>query len=139
MLAPRKIKYRKTQKGRMRGMATTGDYVSFGSFGLKALEAGWITSRQIESARIAISRRVRKVGRMWIRIFPDKSITKKPAETRMGKGKGSPEYWVAVVKPGRILFEIEGLNEKEAEETFRLCTYKLPIKTKTVGRREVGG
>ena len=127
MLAPRKIKYRKTQKGRMRGMATTGDYVSFGSFGLKALEAGWITSRQIESARIAISRRVRKVGRMWIRIFPDKSITKKPAETRMGKGKGSPEYWVAVVKPGRILFEIEGLNEKEAEETFRLCAYKLPI------------
>ena len=122
----------------MRGMACTGDYVSFGSFGLKALEAGWITSRQIESARIAISRRVRKFGRMWIRIFPDKSITKKPAETRMGKGKGSPEYWVAVVKPGRILFEIEGLNEKEAEETFRLCSYKLPIKTKTVGRREVG-
>ena len=138
MLAPRKIKHRKTQKGRMRGMACTGDYVSFGSFGLKALEAGWITSRQIESARITISRRVRKVGRMWIRIFPDKSITKKPAETRMGKGKGSPEYWVAVVKPGRILFEIEGLDEKEAEETFRLCTYKLPIKTKTVGRREVG-
>ena len=122
----------------MRGMACTGDYVSFGSFGLKALEAGWITSRQIESARITISRRVRKVGRMWIRIFPDKSITKKPAETRMGKGKGSPEYWVAVVKPGRILFEIEGLDEKEAEETFRLCTYKLPIKTKTVGRREIG-
>ena len=138
MLAPRKIKYRKTQKGRMRGMACTGDYVSFGSFGLKALEAGWITSRQIESARITISRRVRKFGRMWIRIFPDKSITKKPAETRMGKGKGSPEYWVAVVKPGRILFEIEGLDKKEAEETFRLCTYKLPIKTKTVGRREVG-
>ena len=138
MLAHRKIKYRKTQKGRMRGMACTGDYVSFGSFGLKALEPGWITSRQIESARITISRRVRKVGRMWIRIFPDKSITKKPAETRMGKGKGSPEYWVAVVKPGRILFEIEGLDEKEAEETFRLCTYKLPIKTKTVGRREVG-
>ena len=122
----------------MRGMACTGDYVSFGSFGLKALEPGWITSRQIESARVTISRRVRKVGRMWIRIFPDKSITKKPAETRMGKGKGSPEYWVAVVKPGRILFEIEGLDEKEAEETFRLCTYKLPIKTKTVGRREVG-
>ena len=122
----------------MRGMATTGDYVSFGSFGLKALESGWITSRQIESARIAISRRIRQVGRMWIRIFPDKSITKKPAETRMGKGKGSPEYWVAVVKPGRILFEIEGLNAKEAEETFRLCTHKLPIKTKTVGRREVG-
>jgi len=119
-------------------MANSGDYVSFGSYGLKALEAGWITSRQIESARITISRKVRKVGRMWIRIFPDKSITKKPAETRMGKGKGSPEYWVAVVKPGRILFEIEGLDEKAAEETFKLCSYKLPIKTKTVGRRELG-
>ncbi len=138
MLAPRKIKYRKTQKGRRKGMANSGDYVSFGSYGLKALEAGWITSRQIESARITISRKVRKIGRMWIRIFPDKSITKKPAETRMGKGKGSPEYWVAVVKPGRILFEIEGLDEKAAEETFRLCSYKLPIKTKTVGRRELG-
>ena len=137
MLAPRKIKYRKTQKGRRKGMANTGNYVSFGSFGLKAMEAGWITSRQIESARITISRRVRKVGRMWIRIFPDKSITKKPAETRMGKGKGTPEYWVAVVKPGRILFEIEGLNEKEAEETFRLSSYKLPIKTKMIGRREI--
>ena len=138
MLAPRKIKYRKLQKGRMRGMANTGDYVSFGSYGLKALEPGWITSRQIEAARITISRKVRKVGRMWIRIFPDKSITKKPAETRMGKGKGAPEYWVAVVKPGRILFEIEGLDEKEAERAFRLCSHKLPIKTKTVGRREVG-
>jgi large subunit ribosomal protein L16 len=138
LLAPRKIKYRKTQKGRMRGMANSGDYVSFGSYGLKAMEAGWITSRQIEAARITISRKVRKVGRMWIRIFPDKSITKKPAETRMGKGKGSPEYWVAVVKPGRILFEIEGLDEKDAEQTFKLCSYKLPIKTKTVGRREVG-
>ena len=129
MLAPRKIKYRKTQKGRMRGMATTGDYVSFGSFGLKALEAGWITSRQIESARIAISRRVRKFGRMWIRIFPDKSVTKKPAETRMGKGKGSPEYWVAVIKPGRILFEIDGLSIDEAKEAFRACSHKLNIKT----------
>jgi len=122
----------------MRGMANSGDYVCFGSYGLKAMEAGWITSRQIEAARIAISRKVRKVGRLWIRIFPDKSITKKPAETRMGKGKGSPEYWVAVVKPGRILFEIEGLDEKDAEQTFKLCSYKLPIKTKTVGRREVG-
>ena len=138
MLAPRKIKYRKIQKGRRRGMASSGDYVAFGVYGLKAMEAGWITSRQIEAARIAISRKVRKVGRMWIRIFPDKSITKKPAETRMGKGKGSPEYWVAVVKPGRILFEIEGLDEKDAEQTFKLCSYKLPIKTKTVGRREVG-
>ena len=138
MLAPRKIKFRKTQKGRMRGMANTGDYVSFGSYGLKALEPGWITSRQIEAARITISRKIRKVGRMWIRIFPDKSITKKPAETRMGKGKGVPDYWVAVVKPGRILFEIEGLNEKEAAQAFRVCSHKLPIKTKTVGRREVG-
>ena len=137
MLAPRKVKYRKTQKGRMRGMANSGDYVSFGSYGLKAMEAGWITSRQIEAARITISRNVRKVGRMWIRIFPDKPITKKPAETRMGKGKGAPEYWVAVVKPGRILFEIEGLSEKEAHATFRLCSYKLPIKTKTVKRREL--
>ena len=138
MLAPRKIKHRKIQKGRRRGMASTGDYVAFGTYGLKAMEAGWITSRQIESARITISRRVRKVGRMWIRIFPDKPITKKPAETRMGKGKGAPEYWVAVVKPGRILFEIDGLNQEEADEAFRLCSYKLPIKTKAVSRREVG-
>ena len=138
MLAPRKIKYRKIQKGRRRGMASSGDYVAFGVYGLKAMEAGWITSRQIEAARITISRRIRKLGRMWIRIFPDKPITKKPAETRMGKGKGTPEYWVAVVKPGRILFEVDGLDEKEAEETFRLCSYKLPIKTKTVGRREIG-
>ena len=138
MLAPRKIKHRKIQKGRRRGMASTGDYVAFGAYGLKAMEAGWITSRQIEAARITISRRVRKVGRMWIRIFPDKSITKKPAETRMGKGKGAPEYWVAVVKPGRILFEIDGLNQEEADEAFRLCSYKLPIKTKAVNRRDVG-
>ena len=138
MLAPRKVKHRKIQKGRRRGMAASGDYVSFGTYGLKAMEAGWITSRQIEAARITISRRVRKVGRMWIRIFPDKSITKKPAETRMGKGKGAPEYWVAVVKPGRILFELDGLDEKEAQEAFRVCAYKLPIKTRTVGRRELG-
>ena len=138
MLAPRKIKHRKIQKGRRRGMASTGDYVAFGTYGLKAMEAGWITSRQIEAARITISRRVRKVGRMWIRIFPDKSITKKPAETRMGKGKGAPEYWVAVVKPGRILFEIDGLNQEEADKAFRLCSHKLPIKTKAVSRREVG-
>lgn len=138
MLAPRKIKYRKTQKGNRRGMANSGDYVAFGSYGLKAMEPGWITSRQIEAARITISRKVRKVGRMWIRIFPDKSITKKPAETRMGKGKGSPEYWVAVVKPGRILFELEGLDAATAEEAFRLCSHKLPIKTKVVPRRELG-
>jgi large subunit ribosomal protein L16 len=138
MLAPRKIKYRKPQKGKMRGMASTGDYVAFGTFGLKALECGWITSRQIEAARITISRRVRKVGRMWIRIFPHKAITKKPAETRMGKGKGSPEYWVAVIKPGRILFEVEGLDESEAQEAFKLAAHKLPVKAKMVGRRELG-
>ena len=115
MLQPKRTKYRKHFRGKMRGNATTGSSVSFGEIGLKAMEAHWITARQIESARITISRRVRKLGRMWIRIFPDKSITKKPAETRMGKGKGAPEYWVAVVKPGRILFEIDGLDQKEAE------------------------
>ena len=114
MLAPRKIKYRKIQKGRRRGMASSGDYVAFGVYGLKAMEAGWITSRQIEAARITISRRVRKVGRMWIRIFPDKPITKKPAETRMGKGKGAPEYWACRVKPGRIIFEVDGIDEATA-------------------------
>ena len=136
MLAPQKVKYRKPQKGRMRGMAIRGSHVSFGTFGLKALEPGWINSRQIESARIIISRKIRKVGRMWIRIFPHKSITKKPAETRMGKGKGVPEYWVAVVKPGRILFEVDGLSEEDAQEAFRICSHKLPIKTKMVSRRD---
>ena len=115
-------------------MASSGDYVAFGTYGLKAMEAGWITSRQIEAARITISRRVRKVGRMWIRIFPDKSITKKPAETRMGKGKGAPEYWVAVVKPGRILFEVDGVNETLAREALYKATAKLPIKTKFIKR-----
>ena len=138
MLSPRKIKYRKPQKGRMKGMANSGNYVSFGTFGLKALEPGWITSRQIESARIVISRATRKVGRMWIRIFPDKAITQKPAETRMGKGKGSPEYWVAVIKPGRILFELDGVDFETAQETFRKCSNKLPIKTKIVERRKLG-
>ena len=137
MLAPRKIKYRKIQKGRRRGRATSGDYVSFGTYGLKAMEAGWITSRQIEACRISITRIVRKVGKMWIRIFPDKPITKKPAETRMGKGKGAPEYWVAVVKPGRILFEVEGVDQEGAEEAFHNASHKLPIKTKIVSRREV--
>ena len=138
MLSPRKIKYRKPQKGRMKGMANSGNYVSFGTFGLKALEPGWITSRQIESARIVISRATRKVGRLWIRIFPDKAITQKPAETRMGKGKGSPEYWVAVIKPGRILFELDGVDFETAQETFRKCSNKLPIKTKIVERRKLG-
>ena len=137
MLAPRKIKYRKPQKGRMTGLAKGGDYVAFGTHGLKAIEPGWITSRQIEAVRITISRRVRKTGKMWIRIFPHKSITKKPAETRMGKGKGSPEYWVAVVKPGRILYEIDGVPEEIAQEAFRLCSHKLSLKTKMVSRREL--
>ena len=136
MLAPKKVKYRKPQKGRMKGMSMSGDYVSFGTYGLKAVEAGWITSRQIEAARITISRRVRKIGKLWIRIFPHKSITKKPAETRMGKGKGAPEYWVAVIKPGRILFEIDGVDEELANEAFTQCGYKLPLKTKMVARRE---
>ncbi len=136
MLAPRKVKFRKPHRGNRRGMASRGDAVAFGTYGLKALENGWITSRQIESGRVAIARKVRNFGRMWIRIFPDKAVTQKPAETRMGKGKGSPEYWVCVVKPGRILFEIEGVNEELAAEAFRLCSHKLPIKTKMVARRE---
>jgi len=137
MLAPKKVKYRKPQKGRMKGMAVRGSHVAFGTFGLKALEPGWITSRQIEAARIVLSRSIKKVGKVWIRIFPHKAITKKPAETRMGKGKGSPEYWVAVVKPGRILFEIDGLNFEEAQEAFRKCANKLPLKAKMVPRREL--
>ncbi len=135
MLAPRKVKFRKPHRGNRRGMASRGDAVAFGTYGLKALENGWITSRQIESGRVAIARKVRKFGRMWIRIFPDKAITQKPAETRMGKGKGAPEYWVCVVKPGRILFEIEGVSAELAAEAFRLCSHKLPIKTKMVTRR----
>ena len=137
MLAPKKVKRRKVQKGRMKGMSNRSNFVAYGSYGLKALEPGWITSRQIEATRISISRRVRKLGKMWIRIFPDKPITKKPAETRMGKGKGSPEYWVSVVKPGRILFEVDGLDLEQAKETFRACSHKLPIKTKLVARREL--
>ncbi len=137
MLAPKKVKYRKTQKGRMKGMSVRGSHVAFGTHGIKALECGWITSRQIEAARIVLSRSIKKVGKVWIRIFPDKSITKKPAETRMGKGKGSPEYWVAVVKPGRVLFEIDGLDFSDAQEAFRKCSNKLPIKTKFVSRREL--
>ena len=138
MLMPKRTKYRKKMRDRMKRNATTGNTVSFGSVALQATDRGYVSNRQIEAARRVIARTLKRGGKTWIRIFPDKSITKKPAETRMGKGKGSPEYWVAVVKPGRILFEIEGLDEKEAEKTFRLCTHKLPIKTKTVGRREVG-
>tara|TARA_B100001750_G_C15317098_1_gene500278 strand:- start:249 stop:662 length:414 start_codon:yes stop_codon:yes gene_type:complete len=137
MLAPKKVKYRKPQKVNMRGMSNSSNFVAYGSYGLKALEPGLISSRQIEASRISISRRVRKLGKMWIRIFPDRPMTKKPAETRMGKGKGSPEYWVAAVKPGRILFEVDGLDFDQAKETFRACSHKLPIKTKLVERREL--
>ncbi len=137
MLAPKRVKYRRPQKGKNRGMANSGNYVAFGSYGLKSLEHGFITSRQIEASRIVISRAIRKIGRMWIRIFPHKALTRKPAETRMGKGKGTPELWVAVVKPGTILFEVEGLDYKEAQEAFRKCSNKLPIKTKTVPRRPI--
>ena len=139
MLAPKKVKYRKPHRGNRRGMASRGTTVAFGSYGLKAMENGWLTARQIEAARVAITRQIRKVGRMWIRIFPDKAITQKPAETRMGKGKGSPEYWVCVVKPGQILFEVEGVDEELAGEAFRRCAHKLPIKTRLVRRREMMG
>ena len=125
MLSPRKIKYRKPQKGRMKGMANSGNYVCYGTYGMKAIEPGWITNRQIEAGRVAISRKVRKLGRMWIRIFPHKPITKKPAETRMGKGKGTPEYWVAVIKPGAILFEVDGVDEDLALEAFIFLTLVL--------------
>ena len=137
MLMPRKVKYRRHHRGRKHGNSARGNEVSFGTFGLKALEAGWITSRQIEATRVAIVRKVRKTGRMWIRIFPQKPVTIKPAETRMGKGKGSPEYWVAVVKPGRVMFEVDGVDLKTASEAFRLAGHKLPIKTKTVARRDI--
>ena len=137
MLEPKRTKFRRHHIGNTRGTAKSGNYVAFGSYGLKAMEPGWITSRQIEACRISITRIVRKVGKMWIRIFTDKPITRKPAETRMGKGKGTPEYWVAVVKPGRILFEVEGVDQKGAEEAFHNASHKLPIKTKVVSRREV--
>jgi len=136
MLMPKKVKYRKQQRGRMSGIATRGATVAFGEYGLKALEPAWITDRQIEAARVAITRHVKRGGKIWIRIFPDKPVTRKPQESRMGKGKGSPEFWVAVVKPGRILFEIEGVSEEVAREAFRLAAAKLPIKTKFVARRE---
>ena len=137
MLMPKRTKFRKMQKGRVKGLAQRGARVTFGDYGIKALDAGWITSRQIEAARIAMTRRMKRQGKVWIRVFPDKPITKKPAETRMGKGKGSPEYWVAVVKPGRILFEISGVTEDVARESMRLAIQKLPIKAKIVMRPEL--
>ncbi len=134
MLAPKKVKHRKMQKGRMRGTAYRGAELAFGGFGLKALEPGRLSSRQLEAARIAMTRYVKRGGKIWIRVFPDKPITKKPAETRMGKGKGNPEFWVAVVKPGRIIYEMDGVTEEIAKEAFRLAAYKLPIATKIVSR-----
>ena len=139
MLIPKRVKHRKTQRGRRRGKAYRGSTVAFGSYGLKALEAAWITNRQIESARIAINRYLRRDGKVWIRIFPDKPVTKKPAETRMGSGKGNPEFWVAVVKPGRILFEIDGVTKERAQDAVRLAIHKLPIKCKFVPRVDLEG
>jgi large subunit ribosomal protein L16 len=136
MLMPKKVKYRKMQKGRMHGKASRGSTIAFGEYALKALEPGWISSRQIEAARVAIQRHLKRGGKLWIRIFPDKPITRKPAETRMGKGKGNPEYWVAVVKPGRILYEIGGVSEEIAMEAMRLASYKLPVATKIIKREE---
>ena len=139
MLQPKKVKRRRVMKGRMRGKATRGEKLSFGDFGLKTLEAAWITDRQIEAARIAMTRHVKRGGKIWIRIFPDKPITKKPAETRMGSGKGAPDHWVAVVKPGRMLYEIQGVDLELAKEAFRLAAQKLPIKTKFVTRADLEG
>jgi large subunit ribosomal protein L16 len=138
MLQPKRVKYRKQQRGKRRGLAFRGATLSFGDFGLQALECAWITDRQIEAARRAITRYVKRGGKVWIRIFPDKPITAKPAETRMGKGKGSPEGWVAVVKPGRILYEMEGVPEADAKEAMRLASSKLPIATKFVARKRTG-
>ncbi len=134
MLQPKRVKYRKMQKGSRRGKAQSGNAVVFGAFGLQALENAWITDRQIEAARRAITRHIRRGGNVWIRIFPDKPITKKPAETRMGKGKGAPEDWVAVIRPGRILYEMEGVPEERAREAFLLASHKLPIRTKFIMR-----
>jgi len=136
MLMPKRVKYRKVMRGRMKGVATRGNVVSHGEYGLQAIEPGWITSNQIEAARVALTRFIKRGGQVWIKIFPDKPVTKKPAETRMGSGKGSPEYWVAVVKPGRILFEIAGVPEEYAKEALRLAMHKLPIKCKFVARGE---
>ena len=136
MLQPKKTKFRKMQKGKMKGFAQRGHQLSFGSFGIKALEETWITARQIEAARIAVTRYMKRQGQVWIRIFPDKPVTSKPAEVRMGKGKGAPEYWAAVVRPGRVLFECEGVSKEVAQEALRLAAQKLPIKTKFFVRRD---
>jgi large subunit ribosomal protein L16 len=138
MLMPKKVKYRKQQRGRMKGKAWRGSEISFGEFGLKVLEPGWISDRQIEASRIAMTRHIKRGGKVWIRLFPDKPVTKKPAETRMGKGKGAPEFWVAVVRPGKIIFEMEGVKEDIAREAMRLAANKLPIQTKFVSRIGAG-
>ncbi|MDO8686180.1 MAG: 50S ribosomal protein L16 [Clostridiales bacterium] len=134
MLMPKRVKHRKVMRGRMKGKATRGNFVAHGEFGLQATEPGWITSNQIEAARIALTRFIKRGGQVWIKIFPDKPVSKKPAETRMGSGKGSPEFWVAVVKPGRVLFEIAGVSEESAKEALRLAMHKLPIKCKFIAR-----
>ena len=136
MLMPKRVKHRKVQRGRMTGAASRGNKVAYGEFGIQALEPGWITGNQIEAARIAMTRYTKRGGKVWIKIFPDKPITEKPAETRMGSGKGSPEYWVAVVKPGRVMFEIAGVSEEVAREALRLASYKLPVKCKFVKRED---
>ena len=135
---PKRVKYRKAQRGRMKGKAHRGSSVAFGDYGLKALEPNWITARQIEACRVALSRKMKRDGKVFIRIFPDKPVSKKPLETRMGKGKGAPEFWVVVIKPGRILFEVSGVSREVAHEALNLCAYKLPIKTKVVARPDIG-
>ena len=139
MLIPKRVKYRRQQRGRMTGKATRGNTVTYGEFGLMAMEPSWITSNQIEAARVAMTRYTKRGGQVWIKIFPDKPVTAKPAETRMGSGKGSPEYWVAVVKPGRVMFEIAGVPEDAAREALRLASHKLPVRTKVVKREEAEG
>jgi large subunit ribosomal protein L16 len=139
MLLPKRVKHRKVQRGSMRGPAKGGTAVHFGEYGMKALEAGWITNRQIEAARVAMTRYMKRGGKVWIDIFPDKPVTQKPAETRMGSGKGNPEKWVAVVKPGRVMFEVAGVSEEIAKEAIRLAQHKMPIKTKFVTREDTGG
>jgi large subunit ribosomal protein L16 len=136
MLMPKRVKYRRVQRGRMKGVATRGNFVSYGDYGLVALEPAWITANQIEAARVAMTRYIKRGGKVWIKIFPDEPVTQKPAETRMGKGKGSPEYWVAVVKPGRVLFEIQGVSEDVAREAMRLAANKLPIKCKFISKED---
>lgn len=139
MLMPKRVKHRKQMRGRMKGKAQRGNEITYGEYGLQALEPAWITSNQIEAARVAMTRYIKRGGKVWIKIFPDKPVTAKPAETRMGSGKGSPEYWVAVVKPGRVLFELAGVNEETAKKAMVLASHKLPIKTRIIRREETGG